>query len=348
MRSPQKMFSERMEGTGQPLSVTGPGGPDTLWSVNSQCVCFSCRAAIRRMVLLGSVLLSACGSPIDRADDQQTSGSDSNTSVARFRASYLTSLTFVGFQDPTSLLHVRFENRSEGSELALSYEGWLAGPDEWKPFLSLRDTLPVPRAAWRVVPAGPVRLRVGEGAQIESLVLPLDSTQLRIDALDAISAWSSTTGQRETLRSAELLTGDRAEPGLLLQQRRARILGTPRPDTLSVSFVLTDTLGNGLIILHGRALPDVPASVWAWLDGERIEWSDALLVPLSSPDSAIFRWSLEMTDQEMAIEIESSTPTRSAVSTSGSRYRMVPVRATLVAGDARHSMAGIRIEDAGP
>jgi hypothetical protein len=294
------------------------------------------------------VLLSACGSPVDRADDQQAAGSDSNTSVARFSASYLTSLTFVGFQRPISLVHVRFENLSEGNQLALSYEGWLAGPDDWKPFLSLRDTLPVPRAAWRVVPAGPVRLRVGEGAQIESLILPLDSMQLRIDALDAISAWSSTTGQRETLRSAELLIGDRAEPGLLLQQRRARILGTPRPDTLSESFVLTDTIGNGLIILHGRALPDVPASVWAWLDGERIEWSDAMLVPLSSADSGIVRWSLEMIDQEMTIEIESSTPALSAISTSGSRYRMAPVRATLVAGDARHSMAGIRIEDVGP
>ena len=337
-----------MERTGQPLSVTGPSGSDTLSSVNSQLVCISRRTAFHRMVLLGSVLLSGCGSPVDRADDRQANGSDSNTSVARFRASYLTSLTFVGFQEPISLVHVRFENRSEGSQLALSYEGWLAGPDEWKPFFALRDTLPVPRAAWRVVPAGPARLRVGEGAQIESLVLPLDSLQLRLEALDAISAWSSTTGQRETLRSAELLIGDRAEPGLLLQQRRARILGTPRPDTLSESFVLTDTLGNGLIILHGRALPDVPASVWAWLDGERIEWSDALLAPLPSPDSAIGRWSLEMTDQEMTIEIEGSAPTRSAVSTSGSRYRMYPVRATLVVGDERRSMAGIRVEDAGP
>lgn len=337
-----------MEGTGQPLSVTGQSSSDTLLSVNSQLVFDSRRTTIRRVVLLGSVLLSACGSPVDRADDQQANGSDSNISVARFQASYLTSLTFVGFQEPISLVHVRFENRSEENQLALSYEGWLAGPDEWRPFFTLRDTLPVPRAAWRVVPAGPVRLRVGEGAQIESLMLPLDSMQLRLEALDAISAWSSTTGQRETLRSAELLFGDRAEPGLLLQQRRARILGTPRPDTLSESFVLTDSLGNGLIILHGRALPDVPASVWAWLDGERIEWSDALLVPSASPDSTIVRWSLEMTDQEMTIELESSTPIRSALSTSGSRYRMVPVRATLVTGDERHSMAGIRVEDAGP
>jgi len=300
------------------------------------------------MVLLGSVLLASCGSPVDRADEEPASGSDSGANVARFSASYLTSLTFVGFQEPGSLVYVRFENRSEGSQLALSYEGWLAGTDEWTSIYSLQDTLPIPRTAWRVVPAGPARLRVGQGAQITSLVIPLDSTQLRLEALDAISAWSSTTGQRETLRSAELLIGDEAEPGLLLQQRRARILESPRPDTSAESFVLTDTLGNGLIILHGRALPDVPASVWAWIDGERIEWSNALLVPMASPDSVQVRWSLEIADQDMRVEIENLAPTREAVSASGSGYQLFPVRATLSMGDESRSMAGIRVEDAGP
>lgn len=306
------------------------------------------RTGFRRAWYLCAALLVSCGSPVDRADDRAVAGSDPDADAARFRASYLTSLTFVGFQRPASLLTVRFENRSDGNGLALSYEGWLAGPDEWSPVYAVRDTLPVPRAAWRVVPAGPARLRVGAGAQIESLTFPLDSVLLRLEALDAISAWSSTTGQRETLRSAELVIGTNAESGLLLQQRRARILGTPRPDAVSVSFVLTDTLGNGLIILHGRALPDVPASVWAWLDGERIEWSDAMLVPLPSPDGAPGRWSLEMAEQDIMVEIEGTAPTLEAVSASGSEYRLFPVRATLATGDERRSMAGIRIEDAGP
>lgn len=328
--------------------MTGPSGSDTLSSVNDRQDWRDLHMVATCMVLLSSVLLASCGSPVDRADEEPATGSDATADVARFSASYLTSLTFVGFQEQGSLVYVRFENRSEGRQLALSYEGWLAGPDEWTSFYSLKDTLPVPRTAWRVVPAGPARIRVGGGAQITSLVIPRDSTQLRLEALDAISAWSSTTGQRETLRSAELLIGDEAEPGLLLQQRRARILESPRPDTSSESFVLTDTLGNGLIILHGRALPDVPASVWAWIDGERIEWSNALLVPMASPDSVQVRWSLEIADQDMRIEIENLAPTREAVSASGSGYRLFPVRATLTTGDESRSMAGIRVEDAGP
>lgn len=342
------MFRISAEGTRTALSVTGPSGPDTLSSVNVRGVCQGRDTRFRTAALVGAAVLAACGSPADRARDQRAAGSDPDGDAARFRAAYLTSLTFVGFQSPPSLAHVRFENRTDGDRLVLSYEGWLAGRDEWTPVLALRDTLPVPRAAWRVVPAGPARIRVGNGAQIESLSLPLDSVTLRVEALDAISAWGSTTGQRETLRSAELSVGAFSEPGLLLQQRRARILDAPRPDTVSQAFVLTDTLGNGLIILHRSALPDVPASVWAWLDGERVEWSDALVLPLASSEGTTGRWSLEVADRDITVEIEGSEPSRDATSASGSAYRLFPVRATLSFADQRRTMAGVRIGDVGP
>ena len=101
-------------------------------------------------------------------------------------------------------------------------------------------------------------------------------------------------------------------------------------------------------VVDGRALPDGPGSVCVWLDGERVEWSDAMRVPLPAPDSSRARWSLEMADQDMTMEIETSAPAREAISASGSRYRLSPVRATLSVGDERRSLGGIRIEDAGP
>jgi hypothetical protein len=55
-----------------------------------------------------------------------------------------------------------------------------------------------------------------------------------------------------------------------------------------------------------------------------------------------------MADQDMTVEIETSAPAREAISASGSRYRLSPVRATLSVGDERRSMGGIRVEDAGP
>jgi hypothetical protein len=303
---------------------------------------------IRKTALLGIMLLSACGSPVDRADEAPTGDGELVADSVRFRAAYLTSLTFVGFENPPALVHVRYENRSDGDQLTLSYEGWLAEPGQWNNLLTLRDTLPVPRAAWRVVPAGGSRLRVGDGAQIESISLPLDSAGLRLDALDAISVWSSSTGQRETLGSAELTIGSGSVAGLLLQQRRARVLDEERAPGVSQTFVLTDSIGNGLIILDGRSQPDVPASVWAWINGERIEWSDALVLPLSPSDGAPGRWSLEVPDRDMALEIEGRDPSVDGTSASGSAYRLFPVRATLSVADERLTMAGIRIEDVGP
>lgn len=330
------MVSVIAKGTRTALSVTGRGASDTLPAVN------------RLALFLGIAVLSGCGSPADRTDDAPRGSAELSGDSVRFRASYLTSLTFVGFHSPASLVHIRFENRSDGDQLALSYEGWLAEPDGWNNLLALRDTIPVARAAWRVVPVGASRLRVGDGAQIESLSLPLDSAELRLDALDAISVWSSTTGQRETLGSAELTAGTGSEAGLLLQQRRARVLDEDRAVGVSQTFMFTDSVGNALIILDGRSQPDVPASVWAWVNGERIEWSDALVLPLAPQAGSPGRWSLEVPERRMVLEIRGREPTVDATSASGSAYRLFPVRATLSIGDERLRMAGIRIEDGGP
>ena len=100
------------ESTRTPLSVTGRGVPDTLSTVN-----------IRKVALLGIFVLSACGSPVDRVDEAPTGDGELVADAARFRASYLTSLTFVGFRNPPALVHLRYENRSDGDRLTLSYEG---------------------------------------------------------------------------------------------------------------------------------------------------------------------------------------------------------------------------------
>jgi hypothetical protein len=264
------------------------------------------------------------------------------------RAGYLTSLTFVGFEASPSLLHLRFENQADRDRLALSYQGWVAGRAEWSPLLEVEDTIPVARAAWRVVPTRGLRLRIGRGAQIEAVRLPLDGTPLRLEALDVISSWSSSTGQRETLRSAELLLGPGTEAGLLLQRRRARSLEAERATLASQAFVITDTVGDGLIILRNRIAPDAPATAWGWIDGERIEWSDALLLALAPSEGSPGRWSLEIAREGIVVEIEGAAPVHETASSMGSSYRLYPVRATLSVGDERRTMAGLGIEDDGP
>ena len=300
------------------------------------------------LLVLVLALLVACGPAQDRTADGGEEPAGEPVDSPHPRAAYLTSLTFVGFEATPSLVHLRFENVAEQNRLALSYAGWVAGRSEWAEILRVEDTIPVARAAWRVLPAAGFRLRIGAGAQIEAVRLPLDGTPLRVEALDEISSWSSSTGQRETLRSAELILGPGAESGFLLQRRRARPLETPRPDPPAQAFVLTDTIGDGLVVLRNRAVPDAPATVWSWLDGERLEWSDALLLALSPSEGSPGRWSLEIADEGIVVEIEGMRPAREETSTTGSSYRLYPVRATLSVGDERRTLAGIGIEDDGP
>lgn len=308
----------------------------------------SIRLAVRAAVGLAVTLAAACGTPDGRsAGDDAAAGIDTVASAAP-RAAYLTSLTFVGFEPSPSLVHFRFENLADRNRLALSYQGWIAGREDWTPILQVEDSIPVIRGAWRVMPVGGLRLRVGSGAQIEGLRVPVEGEPLRLEALDAISSWSSSTGQRETLRSAELLLGPGAESGLLLQRRRARPLETGRPSAPSQALVLTDTIGDGIIILRNRAVPDAPATVWAWLDGERLEWSDALLISLSAPEGSPGRWSLEVAREGIVVEIQGAAPVLETATGMGSAYRLYPVRATLSIGDERRQLGGMGIEDDGP
>lgn len=306
------------------------------------------RASLAATFGLISALSAACVPADEGAGSRDGTGADADVAGAHPRAGYLTSLTFVGFETSPSLVHLRFENQADRNRLALSYEGRVAGGDAWSPLLQVEDTIPVARAAWRVVPTPEMRLRIGRGAQIEAVRLPLDGTPLRLEALDVISSWSSSTGQRETLRSAELLLGPGAEAGLLLQRRRARSLETERSTLASQAFVITDTVGDGLIILRNRIAPDAPATAWGWIDGERIEWSDALLLALTPSDASPGRWSLEILSAGIVVEIEGSPPVHETTSSMGSSYRLYPVRATLSMDDERRTMTGIGIEDDGP
>lgn len=306
------------------------------------------RSALARALGLAAMLVAACAPGDEQIPEDGAVGGGTEADSSHPRAAYLTSLTFVGFESSPSLVHLRFENLAERGQLALSYHGWVAGPSEWRSLLRVEDTIPVARAAWRVVPAPGLRLRIGSGAQIEAVRLPLDGTPLRLEALDVISSWSSSTGQRETLRSAELLLGPGAESGLLLQRRRARALELDRATVPSQAFVLTDTIGDGLIILRNRAVPDAPAIVWAWLEGERIEWTDALLLALSPSDGSPGRWSLEIAREGIVVELEGLRPVLDTGTSTDAAFRLYPVRATLSIGEERRALSGIGIEDDGP
>ena len=300
------------------------------------------------LALLTVLAVEACGpsDPVPVEDAGEPTGG--RTAVATPEAVYHTSLTFVGFGADPALLHLRLENRTEPSRLRLDYRGWIPGTGSWTPVLAVEDSIPVPRAAWRILPAGPLHLSVEDGGQLSSLRLSVDGGSVRLDALEEVSSWSGTTGQRESLRAADLQVGDRVESGWLLRRRRARLTSESTGDRVLQAFVLSDTLGNGLLILRDRAFPDAPAMVWAWMDGVQLDWSDAVLLDLPGSTTPPGSWSFEVPVVGLFGEISGGAPLLDALPQQGPGVRLYRASGSIGFGEQQRSMSGIGIEERGP
>jgi hypothetical protein len=177
----------------------------------------------------GAILVGLCAflAACDRAEEVESAAETASPPVRQQAAPlpgalYHTELTFVGREEQPSLLHLRFDNRTDSVSIVTRYRGWFGGA-EWSEILDHADSLPVPRAAWRILPTGPVRMVAGEGGEPASLILALPDGGLRLDSRGSIGSWNSRTGQRESLHLAELQDDSGAESGLLLARQSARV-----------------------------------------------------------------------------------------------------------------------------
>jgi hypothetical protein len=116
----------------------------------------------------------------------------------------------------------------------------------------------------------------GEGGEPASLILALPDGSLRLDSRGPIGSWNSRTGQRESLHLAELQDDSGAEAGLLLARQSARRVDQPPDDEQGQYFLVSDTAGNGLLIMRDSTSPDAPVTAWTWFDETETEWSDVL------------------------------------------------------------------------
>jgi hypothetical protein len=295
-----------------------------------------------------ALLLVACDGTPERPSSARGPRDAPPSSEPPPLAVYQTSLTYVGFGPDPALLHLRLENRTEPGELLLDYRGWAAAAEGWTPVLDVTDSVPVPRAAWRPLPVGPLRLRVGEGARLATVVLDLPGSPVRIEAGPELSTWSGTTGRRESLRTALLERGDRQEAGLLLQRQRARPADQPPGDRSLQVFLVTDSLGDALVLLRDRAFPDAPATAWALVDEVTLDWSETIVLSLSAPTGSPGRWSYEVRDSGVFGELEGVGPVLDRLPATGSGFRLFRVRGTISFGEERRPVVGIGFEERGP
>jgi hypothetical protein len=291
------------------------------------------------------VALLACGEPEEPARSPEPAPPAEQLRAEPVSgALYHTELSFVGQGVEPSLLHLRFDNRTDSATIRLRYRGWFGGED-WREILDHVDSLPVPRAAWRILPTGPVRVMAGEGGEPSSVILERPEGNLRLDSRGAIGSWNSSTGQRESLRIAELLDESGAEAGLLLARQRARRLDDPPGRGPGQYFLVTDTTGAGLLIMRDSTSPESPVTVWTWFDDTETEWDDALVLALAAADDSPGRWSVELPEAGLLGELRGLPQALSDTPDGEPGFEVFRVEASLVLEGQSWTMRGIGVQE---
>ena len=262
------------------------------------------------LVLLG--FLAACETrPETPADVPPAADADAEP-VAVVPAEYATDVAFVGFAAEPVRLYARFVNETSESTLKRHYAGWLETGGTWRALAELNDVLPVPRAAWRVLPGGAWRVLADDGGELAGLVYRDTLIQLRLTPEQLVAEWTGETGQREALLQARAQHGDSLQHGLLVLRRSARVQqdrdveeGASAPaDTLPAApsvgirtqlFLLVDSLSNGLLVARDASDPDSTAVAWTWVGSIGNEWTDVRIrPPPENASRALDRWLVEL------------------------------------------------------
>ncbi len=214
-------------------------------------------------------LASGCRDATPRRGTPVPVDSASGATTAIAPARYLTDLVFAGGDG--SVLFASFDQETDPERLVRDYSSWWGDSGGWRVLSRMRDTLPLPRAAWRILPAPGMTVRVGDSREVEGLGFSTPEGRLSLVAGDEVSAWTGPTGQRESLGVAALAIGERTAGGLLFFRRAARATRFPAETGESRTFVLADSAGNGLLIEAGDG-PEQPVIARTWLHGGVAVW----------------------------------------------------------------------------
>lgn len=239
----------------------------------------------RSASLLLSLLAASAGcrdaAPRRGAPAVPDPGVDSLAAVAPAR--YLTHLLFAGGDGTAFFASFAQETRPE--ELVRDYAAWWSDAGGWRPLTRVRDTLPLPRAAWRILPTADMTVRVGDSREVQGLGFRAGDARVALHAGEEVSAWTGPTGQRESVGLAGLTTGERSVAGVLFFRRAARATRFPAESGASLTFVLADSTGNGLLI-EASDVPEQPVVARTWLHGGTAVWDDVTFEPETAMEDA--------------------------------------------------------------
>lgn len=185
------------------------------------------------MVLVLVAAAAACGEPAAEGNGRGTVPEPrEEASTAVTPARYRTEVAFAP-HGAGPAVYVRMEQVARPDALERQYRGWLLEGPGPREVLSVTDSLPVPRAAWRPLPAEGFRLVAARDGRLRALVLEPPGVSLRLEVDSTVLGWTGPTGQPERLAAARAVRDGDTVAGLLLERRLAHPLdgSGPRGET---------------------------------------------------------------------------------------------------------------------
>jgi len=250
------------------------------------------RCLLPLLALLPGCIEAPPESPVEAPVDS-LSGSLSEVAPAR----YLTHFVFAGVDG--SAFFASFGQETDERSLIRTYDAWRADDAGWIPLVTIRDTLPAPRAAWRVLPGEGFDVRVGDAREVVGLGFAALDGRVEVRPGDDVAVWTGPTGQRESIGLAGLDVDGSAVGGLLFFRRAARALQFPAGGPGSHGFLLADSVGNGLLfeVEDGSGT----AVAHTWLHGSIDAWDDVVFTADSIAAGApVRRWRFEIPGAELS------------------------------------------------
>jgi len=189
----------------------------------------------RFLLLLPFFLLGACGGtdepgvpdsgppPDAEFVDEFPPAPSPEGAAPEVGAEHLRVLTFVSLPpDSATVLPWSFRSTivQEGTlrhrELSLGRAG------EWEPLLADTLVTPLTRFPWRILPGGPVRMTVGSGDALETLVYDSPPRRLELVPDEFLAEWAPEAGSVWRIHRSRLILPSGEVNGLLLDLSRSR------------------------------------------------------------------------------------------------------------------------------